>query len=207
MKINNLLAVCFTALTLSACHNHHNNSVDLPVVPVSTTHIKGDGTNVDTLPIPSNAVPAAPAPRRVAPAPVSTWKQSYVSAMRGLGFEAVESSRGVIVYLPNTAHFDTGSAAIKPEAEARLRQFASETNKSYVANRNVIVSGHTDSVGSSSSNQSLSSRRANAISSRLGSLGFNRSRLTSRGFGESAPRYTDAARQHLNRRVEFLVLN
>lgn len=207
MKTNNLLIICLATLSLSACHTHHKKPVDVPTVPVSTTQIKGDGSNVDTLPIPPTTVSTTPAPRPAAPAPTSTWKQSYVSAMRKLGFEAVESSRGVIVYLPNTAHFDTGSAAIKPEAEARLRQFASETNKSYVANRNVVVSGHTDSVGSSSSNQSLSSRRANAISSRLGSLGFNRSRLTSRGFGESAPRYTDAARQHLNRRVEFLVLN
>jgi len=173
---------------------------------VSTTNVGNTGTaRVDTLPVPTSAVPAAPR-RVVSPAPVSQNLQ-YIRAMNGLGFETAETSRGVIVYLPPSAHFDTGKSNIKPATDSRLRQFVSETNKSYVAHRNVIVSGHTDSVGNNAANQALSSRRASAVQSRLTGLGFSGSRLSSQGFGETSPRYTDSSRQHLNRRVEFLVLN
>jgi len=206
MKIINLITICLVTTTLSACHSH--KSVNVPVVPVSTTHVGNAGTaRVDRLPIPSNAVPAAP--RRIvtpAPAPVSQNLQ-YIRAMNGLGFETAETSRGVIVYLPPSAHFDTGKSNIKPATDQRLRQFVNETNKNYVSYRNVIVSGHTDSVGNDAANQALSSRRATAVQSRLTTLGFSGSRLSAQGFGETSPRYTDGSRKHLNRRVEFLVLN
>ena len=207
MKISNLLTICLVTATLSACHSHKTGSVDVPVVPISTTNVGNTGTaKVDRLPVPTNAVPAAP--RRVvsSPAPVSQ-NQQYVRAMNGLGFETAETSRGVIVYLPPSAHFDTGKSNIKTATDARLRQFVNETNKSYVAHRNVIVSGHTDSVGNNAANQALSARRASTVQSRLTNLGFSSGRLSSQGFGETSPRYTDSSSQHLNRRVEFLVLN
>ena len=82
-----------------------------------------------------------------------------------------------------------------------------ETNKAYVSHRNVIVSGHTDDLGPDTANHELSTRRASAVESQLNSLGFSSSRLNSQGFGESYPRFNGSLNQHLNRRVEFLVLN
>ena len=205
MKISNLLTICLVTATLSACHSHKTGSVDVPVVPISTTNVGNTGTaKVDRLPVPTNAVPAAPS--RVS-APAVSQNQQYIRAMNGLGFETAETSRGVIVYLPPSAHFDTGKSNIKPATDTRLRQFVSETNKSYVSYRNVIVSGHTDSVGNNAANQALSARRASTVQSRLTNLGFSSGRLSSQGFGETSPRYTDSSSQHLNRRVEFLVLN
>jgi len=197
MKIRNLFTICLVTATLSACH-HHKDTVDVPVVPVSTTNVGNTGTaSVDRLPVPTTGVPA----------PALSQNQQYISAMNALGFETAETSRGVIVYLPPSAHFDTGKSNIKAATDSRLRQFVTETNKSYVANRNVIVSGHTDSVGNNAANQALSSRRASTVQNRLTQLGFSSSRLSAQGFGETSPRYTDSSRQYLNRRVEFLVLN
>ena len=197
MNIRNLFTICLVTVALSACH-HHNDTVDVPIVPVSTTNIGNTGTAaVDRLPIPTTGVPA----------PALSQNQQYISAMKALGFETSETSRGVIVYLPPSAHFDSGKSNIKAATDSRLRQFVTETNKSYVSHRNVIVSGHTDSVGNDAANQTLSSRRASAVQNRLTQLGFSNSRLSAQGFGETSPRYTDSSRQYLNRRVEFLVLN
>lgn len=207
MKISNLFTICLVTATLSACHSHNTNHVNIPVVPVSTTNIGNAGTAaVDRLPVPTSGVPAVRTPVR-APAPAISQNQQYISAMNALGFETAETSRGVIVYLPPSAHFDTGKSNIKPATDSRLRQFVNETNKNYVSYRNVTISGHTDSVGNNAANQALSNRRASAVQSRLTALGFSGSRLSAQGFGETSPRYTDSSRQHLNRRVEFLVLN
>ncbi len=212
MNARHLTTILLLSMTLSACHSHKINTVDLPVVPESTSHVSPDGVDagvvsrvgVDRLPLPSSSVPVRTAP---AAAPVISQNLEYIRAMNGLGFETRENSRGVIVYLPASAHFDTGKSDIKPITTSRLQQFVSETNKGYVANRRVIVSGHTDSVGNNASNQTLSTRRASAVQRKLISLGMNSSRLSSQGFGETSPRFTDLARQDLNRRVEFLVLN
>jgi outer membrane protein OmpA-like peptidoglycan-associated protein len=72
---------------------------------------------------------------------------------------------------------------------------------------NIEVQGHTDSKGSKIYNQSLSERRAVAVSAYLTGKSITDSRVTIKGFGETAPKYgneTDEGRTR-NRRVEFLV--
>lgn len=51
----------------------------------------------------------------------------------------------------------------------------------------VLIHGHADSLGSDEGNLALSKQRANAIATRLGSLGVDRARLTVRGFGSYQP--------------------
>ena len=72
----------------------------------------------------------------------------------------------------------------------------------------VLISGHTDSMGSDAYNQSLSERRAKTAADYLVSKGIERSRMTTKGYGESRPidtNETDEGRQH-NRRVEFTIV-
>ncbi len=69
----------------------------------------------------------------------------------------------------------------------------------------VEIQGHTDSTGSTAYNQGLSERRAAAVKQYLISKGIAGSRLTTRGFGETAPiesNDTEAGRSH-NRRVVY----
>ena len=71
---------------------------------------------------------------------------------------------------------------------------------------NVEVTGHTDSVGTTSGNYNLSVSRANAVKAYLVEYGISRSRITTRGEGETKPvekNSTEAGRAK-NRRVEFL---
>jgi outer membrane protein OmpA-like peptidoglycan-associated protein len=71
----------------------------------------------------------------------------------------------------------------------------------------VQVEGHSSSDGSNDHNQSLSSRRAEAVVAYLVDHGIPKERLGSKGFASSAPSDTNAtaAGRENNRRVEFVV--
>jgi OOP family OmpA-OmpF porin len=69
------------------------------------------------------------------------------------------------------------------------------------------IGGHTDGKGSDQYNQDLSERRALSVQDYLASRGVDASRMSTRGYGESAPvadNDTDEGRE-LNRRVELKV--
>ena len=210
MKTNQILTISLISFLLSACHNHKIDSVQLPTVPKSTCQYNSGGVDKCQLGKTTEAL-SLPAIAAISSAPVvlqpASQNKNYIAAMNGLGFETRETDRGVVVYLPPTAHFDMNSAEIKTITDNRLQQFVTETNKAYVSNRNVVVAGHTDELGPDTANQELSNRRANSVEQRLISLGFSSSRLSARGFGESYPRFNGSLNQHLNRRVDFLVLN
>ena len=72
---------------------------------------------------------------------------------------------------------------------------------------NIEVQGHTDSKGSVSYNQSLSEKRAIAVSGYLNGKNIKTNRITIIGFGESLPKYDNgtAEGRSQNRRVEFLI--
>ena len=72
----------------------------------------------------------------------------------------------------------------------------------------IEISGHTDSVGSSSYNERLSNRRAKAVFDYMVENGIESSRVVSRGFGESKPIATNDTSEgrEQNRRVEFRIL-
>lgn len=104
-------------------------------------------------------------------------------------------------------YFDFDKSTIKPESRPALEDAAKILNDNPTIN--VEIQGHTDWMGSDAYNLSLSDRRAASVVSYLvQNLGIARSRLTSRGYGESQPiatNETDAGRA-LNRRVEFVIL-
>ena len=78
----------------------------------------------------------------------------------------------------------------------------------------IEIRSHTDAVGNDSFNKSLSQQRANSVVNYLVSKGVSRSRLTSKGFGES--KLTNRCSNGVscsdgehskNRRTEFRILN
>ncbi|HUV00278.1 MAG TPA: OmpA family protein, partial [Bacteroidales bacterium] len=68
------------------------------------------------------------------------------------------------------------------------------------------VEGHTDSDGDDASNQSLSERRAQAVVAEFTKMGIAAARLSSKGWGESAPIDSNSTPEGKanNRRVEFV---
>ena len=72
----------------------------------------------------------------------------------------------------------------------------------------IEISGHTDSKGSDTYNETLSQGRSQSVVDYLASQGIDGARLTARGYGEAKPidsNDTEEGRAN-NRRVEFTVL-
>ena len=102
--------------------------------------------------------------------------------------------------------FATGSSTISPSFQATLDQVAASLVK--YPNSVVDVYGHTDTVGTASSNQALSERRAQAVTNYLISRGVSSARVRWQGFGETQLRVQtgDGVNEPLNRRVEIKVI-
>ncbi len=104
-------------------------------------------------------------------------------------------------------YFDSGSANIKPESYPVLDSVAILLRDNPTAR--IQIAGHTDSDGSTSSNQTLSERRAQSVHQYLVSKGISGTSMTTVGYGEDRPLVANdtAANKARNRRIEFTVLS
>lgn len=112
---------------------------------------------------------------------------------------------GIAIAFDSALLFGFDSAELSANARQNLRSLA-ESLQNY-PNTDLVIVGHTDSVGSAQYNMSLSQRRADSAANYLASLGVSRARLTTVGKGLHEPiasNETAAGRQE-NRRVEVAI--
>ena len=112
---------------------------------------------------------------------------------------------GIVVEFNSNVLFGFDQSTISGDAETNLDQLVTVLDK--YPDTDIEVQGHTDSKGSKAYNQSLSERRAGAVSAYLTEKNIAASRVVIKGFGETVPKYgndTDEGRTQ-NRRVEFLI--
>ena len=123
----------------------------------------------------------------------------------GSGVDVTETPDGFLVNLPDVT-FATGSAAISPSFQATLNEVADSLTK--YPNSLVDVYGHTDTVGSTASNQTLSEERARAVTNYLLNRGVASNRIRWQGFGETQLKVptADNVNEPRNRRVEIKVV-
>lgn len=76
---------------------------------------------------------------------------------------------------------------LKDEGKALLDAEVVEKMKAHPEAELVLITGHTDRIGSDKYNQKLSERRANAVKNYIASQGIEESRLHAVGKGESEP--------------------
>ncbi|MEM1042250.1 MAG: OmpA family protein [Bacteroidota bacterium] len=118
--------------------------------------------------------------------------------------EAELTKRGLVLTLGDVL-FDTGQATLKPGAARTTAALVTFLNEN--PERNVMIEGFTDSVGSESMNLGLSQRRADAVRASLVEAGIAGTRIRTQGFGEAYPvadNASNAGRQQ-NRRVEIVI--
>ena len=117
--------------------------------------------------------------------------------------ELKKEEKEVLVVAMQAVQFETGSAVLKTDSYGILNQIADIMRK--YSDQKLRISGHTDSIGSEDSNQSLSERRAKSCFDYLVSQGITGSRMVHAGFGESQPIADNkfSAGRQKNRRVEF----
>ena len=121
------------------------------------------------------------------------------------GATVTRVGEGIAVTFPSGILFPFNSTDILPAGRDNLRQLATSLDK--YPNSDILIVGHTDSVGTDAYNQDLSQRRALAASSYLQSLGVPAARLQTAGKGETEPvaaNDTEDGRQR-NRRVEIAI--
>jgi outer membrane protein OmpA-like peptidoglycan-associated protein len=106
--------------------------------------------------------------------------------------------------LSKLINFNTSKSSFTQETYSNLQNIISFINR-YPASR-FRISGHTDSVGSESSNRALSQRRADAVKAYLLSNGVSSYNLEQAiGYGESQPIQSNDTKEgrRMNRRVEI----
>ncbi|HEY3369774.1 MAG TPA: OmpA family protein [Prolixibacteraceae bacterium] len=121
------------------------------------------------------------------------------------GVKVERVGEGIVVEFTSNILFGFDNAALTSEAKENLGKLVTILNK--YPDTNIAIYGHTDSKGSESYNQRLSEKRAKAVSNYLVSQDIASNRLTTKGFGETQPKYSNdtASGQSQNRRVEFAI--
>lgn len=99
--------------------------------------------------------------------------------------------------------FALNSANLTSESKLNLDKIAEVFTE--FPDTELMLEGHTDSSGDENYNMTLSNNRAKAVASYLQSKGVAASRMTVKGYGETAPRFDNATKegQAKNRRVEI----
>lgn len=111
----------------------------------------------------------------------------------------------LLVHFNSDVLFNTGSATLDSDGRSTLEQVADVIND--YRKTAVVVQGHTDAVGTEDRNQYLSERRAGSVEGYLASRGVDPDRMTSIGYGESAPVANNSSSwgRQKNRRVDVLL--
>lgn len=121
------------------------------------------------------------------------------------GAKVERVGEGIVVDFEEKILFGYDKSDLSGSAQGNLDKLVTVL-KNY-PETNIEVQGHTDSKGSDKYNQGLSERRANAVSTYLIGKNVAGSRITTKGYGETAPvaeNDTEEGRAQ-NRRVTFLI--
>lgn len=118
--------------------------------------------------------------------------------------QAKQTDRGLVLTLGDVL-FETGKADLRAGALRNVYPLVTFLQK--YPERQAMIEGHTDSMGSESYNLELSQRRADAVRDFLMQNGVKSSQITTRGYGKTSPVASNdtAAGRQQNRRVEIII--
>lgn len=101
--------------------------------------------------------------------------------------------------------FKTGSYELDPKSFSALDEVVEIFKENKILK--IVIEGHTDNIGTESSNQLLSENRAKAVASYLSDKGIDQSRISYIGYGMKKPIADNSTSEgrSINRRVEMKV--
>ena len=161
-----------------------------------------DGAIAPAAAAPAPAPKAAPAP---APAPAAAPAPAPAAAPAPAPAAASAAAASKVTYAADM-FFDFDKSVLKAEGKAKLDDLVGKLQG--ISLEVIIAVGHTDSVGSDAYNQTLSTKRADAVKAYLVSKGVEKNRIYTEGKGESSPIADNKTKegQAKNRRVEVEVI-
>lgn len=103
------------------------------------------------------------------------------------------------------AYFAFGSSELTKTGIEIIQKYANELNR--IGYEEIIVEGHTDSIGRDEYNQNLSERRAESVKKELEKNGIDGTKIKSVGYGKTRPIADNKTKEGRaqNRRVEIKV--
>lgn len=112
---------------------------------------------------------------------------------------------GIVIEFSDKILFGFDASDLTADATRNLGNLASILQK--YPDTDIVVQGHTDSKGSVNYNQNLSEKRAMNVTNYLIRQNVASSRISTVGYGETAPKYSNDTEdgRAQNRRVEFLI--
>jgi len=118
---------------------------------------------------------------------------------------------GVVTQIEDSGMFDTGSDQLTVSGQRSVTKMAAvyaNVDPKLVRTRRLLVVGHTDATGSSSTNQKLSERRARTVGKALMAAGIPSTSIFYQGAGASRPIADNSTLEgrNENRRVEIAEL-
>lgn len=121
------------------------------------------------------------------------------------GAKVERVGEGITVEFESKILFGFDNSALTNDAKANLDKLVTILNK--YPDTDIEIHGHTDSKGTEDYNQKLSERRAGSVADYLIIRQIDRSRITTKGFGELQPKYSNETEdgRAQNRRVEFAI--
>jgi OOP family OmpA-OmpF porin len=113
---------------------------------------------------------------------------------------ALNATGSIALYI----NFESGKSDIKAESQPVIDQIVQLLKENPTLK--ISIEGHTDNVGAAASNQSLSEKRAKAVMDAVIAKGIDKSRLTSKGYGQTKPLMDNSTEdgKAKNRRVEIV---
>jgi len=173
-----LLLLLGLAVWLLTRHRDQPNAASTAAVPASDTTKPDTGAAAGT-------------------AAATTWTAATIgNAIR---------TNGRVAFNDSEVHFATGSASLAGDSQTVLDQ-AAQALKDNNDWQHIRVVGHTDSVGSTPSNDQLAQQRAESVKAYLVSKGVDQNRLVTEEKGPRQPAATNATDDGRaeNRRVELI---
>ena len=126
--------------------------------------------------------------------------------LRSSGVSVQRDGDSINLIMPGNITFDTNSNNLQSGFLSVLDSVVLVLNE--FEKTIIVVSGHTDSTGSDSHNQTLSEERADSVSRYIGAKGVTGARIDTAGFGETQPIADNgtAEGRAQNRRVELTLI-
>lgn len=136
-------------------------------------------------------------------------EQEMQQSLQGTGIQVQRTAENTLTLnMPSTSNvtFAFARSDLSYEAQNALNSIAQVLNN--YPDSTIMVTGHTDDVGSDADNQRLSEARANSVANYLSQRGVNAMRISKQGMGESQPKVpnTSDANRAINRRVEIAII-